>query len=183
MSSEPSVTASAIDDALTRLVGLPLRDIDRFGNMLMLGFGEQRQVHGRDGRLRCVAAWALHVQCVWRIRRGARIVLGYRDFYSDTSGDGLDDLNSYGRSRFDVGARALVKDIRARPPTVLSGDADEVGGFSLLLTRAYRLDVFPDHSGTLVDEEHWRMFQSRTRRPHFVVSNALMQRRLAVVRR
>jgi hypothetical protein len=125
-----------------------------------------REVAVRSGGTKMVGDSAIHVQCPWRISRLGRIVIAYHDFYYNPGGKALDDWDSMGKSRFDSVAALLCTEFETTPSLVASGDVDDVGGFSLLFSRDYRLDVFPDDS--LDSSEHWRIFKPGDRSRHFV---------------
>jgi hypothetical protein len=160
---------TAIQQALTSLVGLPLYSISRVSNMLILYFGKMREVATRRGGKVMIGEWALHIQCAWRLCRLGRIVVAYRDYYYDPDGDSLKDWETSGKSRFDQVAAALCIEFGAAAPFVLTVTTDDVGGFSLALNYDLRLDVFPDDSNCDEYAEHWRLFQPRTGNDHFVV--------------
>jgi hypothetical protein len=164
------MNTTAIQQALMRLVGLPLRFIGRAANLLWLHFGATHEVAARGGGTKTVGDWAIHVQCAWRLCRHGRIELAYRDYYYSADGDALDDWDTPGKSRFDRLAAVLGREFETTPPVVHSVTTDDVGGFSLTLSHDYRLDVFPDHSSHDDDSEHWRLFEPGSDREHFVVS-------------
>jgi hypothetical protein len=160
------VNTTTIQQALTPVVGLPLRCIGRAANLLWLHFGEMRTVPARGGGTKTFGQWAIHVQCPWRICQLGRIVVAYHDYYYSPEGDALDDWDSPGKSRFDSLAAGLCAEFEARPPVVASVAPDDVGGFSLLFVADYRLDVFPDDSDD--SSERWRVFQPGDTSKHFV---------------
>src|SRR5688572_24733441 len=160
---------TAIQDALTPLVGLPLCCAGRAANMLWVQFGEMHEVAAYRGGTKTVGDWAIHVQCAWRLCRRGRIELAYRDYYCSPEGNALDDWDTPGKSRFDHLAEILNADFEATRPCVLSVTTDDVGGFSLALSEDYRLDVFPDDSSRDDYSEHWRLFEPASDKEHFVV--------------
>jgi len=164
-----AMNTTAIQQALTPLVGLPLRSIGRAANLLWLHFGEMREVATRRGGTKTVGDWAIHVQCAWLLCRDGRIVVAYRDYYYSPDGDALDDWDTPGKSRFDQSATALSVEFASASPSVLSVTTDDVGGFSLALGHDYRLDVFPDDSSHDEYAEHWRLFEPQADSEHFVV--------------
>ena len=103
---------TTIQEALTPVVGLPLRCIGRAANMLWLHFGEMRIVPAHGGGTKTVGDWAIHVQCPWRISQLGRIVIAYHDFYYSPDGDALDDWDTLGKSRFDSVAARLCTEFR-----------------------------------------------------------------------
>ena len=155
-----------IQQALTPVVGLPLRCIGRAANMLWLHFGEMRAVPAHGEGTKTVGQWAIHVQCPWRICRLGRIVVAYHDYYYSPEGDALEDWDSPGKSRFDSMALGLCSEFETRPPEVASVQPDDVGGFSLHFVTDYRLDVFPADSDD--SSEHWRVFQPGDTSKHYV---------------
>jgi len=157
---------TTIQEALTPVVGLPLRCIGRAANMLWLHFGEMRIVPAHGGGTKTVGDWAIHVQCPWRISQLGRIVIAYHDFYYSPDGDALDDWDTLGKSRFDSVAARLCTEFETTSPVVASADPDDVGGFSVRFSRDYRLDVFPADSDD--SSEHWRVFQPGATSKHFV---------------
>jgi hypothetical protein len=163
------MNTNAIQQALTPLTGLPLRSIGRAANLLWLHFGKMRKVATHGGATKTVGDWAIHVQCAWRLCRQGRIEVAYRDYYYSPNGDALDDWDTPGQSRFDQQAASLVAGFETRPPEVLSFTTDDVGGFSLVLSDGYRLDVFPDDSSRDDYSEHWRLFVPASEKEHFVI--------------
>jgi hypothetical protein len=156
--SNSTTMSITVQDALTPLVGIPMRSIGRAANLLWLHFGRMRDVPAQDGAMKSVGEWAVHIQCPWRICRSGQIVVAYHDYYYKPDGNPLnDDWDSHGKSRFDFVARGLITEFETTPPTVASVTPDDVGGFSLRFSGEYRLDVFPDDSQG--SSEHWRIFQ------------------------
>jgi hypothetical protein len=60
--------------------------------------------------------------------------------------------------------------LRNAPPRVVIVRADELGGFSLFMTRQWSLEVFPADSERDPYAEWWRLFKPSDSSPHFVVS-------------
>jgi hypothetical protein len=160
-----------VQQALSPLVGLPLRAIGRATNMLWLQFGEMREVPARGGGTKNVGDWALHIQCPWRLCRPGQIVVGYHDFYYDLTGKPLDDWDKPGHSRFDHAAAALRRQFETSPPLVDSATPDDVGGFTLRLSPDYQIDVFPTSGDD--STEHWRVFRPGDLDSHFVFREPL----------
>ena len=165
------MNTDAVQQALTPLVGLPLRSLGRTANLLWLHFGEMHEVAVPGGGTKTVGDWAIHVQCAWRLCRHGHIEVAYRDYYYSPVGDALDDWETPGKNRFDQQAASLVAGFETSAPQVLSFTTDDVSGFSLALSGDYRLDVFPDDSSSDDYSEHWlwRLFAPASDREHFVV--------------
>jgi hypothetical protein len=165
------MNTDAIQQALTPLVGLPLRSVGRTAILLWLDFGEMHEVAGHAGGTKTVGDWAIQVQCSWRLCRRGRIEVAYRDYYFSPEGDALDDWVTPGKSRFDHIAQVLSSKFETSPPVVRSFTTDDVGGFSLALSGDYRLDVFPDDSNSddYSEHWHWRLFAPGSDKEHFVV--------------
>ncbi len=156
-----------IEQALTPLVGLPLRTIGRAADLLWLHFGEMHEVAARGGGVRTVGEWAIHVQCAWRLCQQGRIRVACQDYYCSPEGEVLKDWDVIGKSLFDQQASSLRERFKMSPPKVTSYTVDDVGGFSMALSDDYRLDVFPDGSN---HSEHWRLFTPASHKNHFVVT-------------
>jgi hypothetical protein len=159
----------AVQQALLPLVGLPLAGLGRAANMAWLAFGQVREVNVH-GHPIIAGQWALHISCVWRLCQRGNIVVAYRDFYYDASGEPLGDnaWDGIGASHFDQQAVKLNAEFEANPPTVVAVGVDDVGGFSLSFDDDYRLDAFPDQAIRIEVSEHWRLFQPGASLPHFV---------------
>jgi hypothetical protein len=78
---------TAIQQALTPLVGLALRCAGRATNMLWVHFGEMHEVAAYRGGTKTVGDWAIHVQCAWRLCRRGRIEIAYRDYCYSPDGN------------------------------------------------------------------------------------------------
>ncbi|WP_078554404.1 hypothetical protein [Bacillus alkalicellulosilyticus] len=156
---------------LGKLVGLKFQYAGRASNLFWLGFGDIVQII-RRGRTEETAEYALHIQCSWRIILGNKIVVASRDFYSPNSQwDGKNDNFDWdiqGNNRFDERIKIFTENNGQMK--VLHIDSDEVGGFSITLTRGYKLEVFPDSSEDDEQSEHWRFFNRKDNSPHFVVT-------------
>jgi hypothetical protein len=157
---------SSIHQALTPLVGLPIRCIGRAMNLLWLQFGELHRVPNRRGGTKVVGDWAVHVQCPWRLIRHDRILVGYHDFYYTPDGGPAKDWHAGERTRFDDVTSMICAEFDKMPPVVASVQVDDVGGFSVRLSSEHRLDVFPDRSDETCDQ--WRIFQPGVDSKHFV---------------
>lgn len=144
-----------VRQALMPLVGLPLRNISRSGNMLCVHFGNTYAIPDRGGTTQAVPEWTIQIQCAWRVSQGTRIVIAYRDFYySDIP---LSNLAVMSKSRFNVVLDSLCAEFEAMPPVVGAVEADDTGGFSVQMSHDYKLEVFPSESPE--SGKHWRVFQ------------------------
>ena len=143
--------------ALAPLRGLPLRALGRAGDLLWLAFGEMRESLSPLGKLRTIGEWALHLECPWRVCQGGHLIVASGDMYYGPSDEALDDWDAPGQSRCDAATALLCDGFSTSPPSVTAIEVDEVGGFTLVLTNDYRVDVFPARSNA--NSEHWRLFQ------------------------
>ncbi|MGX1193035.1 hypothetical protein [Metabacillus sp. SLBN-84] len=165
---------AAIEMELGKIKGLKLQYAGRASNLFWLGFGEMVQII-RRGQIEEIAEYALHIQCSWRITSDNKIVIAARDFYSPNSKwDGLIedfDWDIQGNNRFDERIKSFIND--NEPIIVEEIEVDDIGGFSVILSSAYKLETFPDSSE---EDEHWRFFNSKEKSPHFVVSGEGIER-------
>ena len=165
------MTQADIEKRLSVLVGLPLWGISRACTLQSFQFGSRKvvkQEYGRAGTEKEVGSHALHVQCAWRIRGSASLVVGSRDRYDIV--DGGDDWDRPGANRCDV----QVKDFVAKfcPCVVRSLHADAVGTLTLELEHGYVLDIFTDDSSS---EEQWRFFSPYEPIAHAMFCNGHLQ--------
>lgn len=154
-SRSKTIVKKIIYQALTPLLGLPLRNISRSANLLCLHFGDPRVVPDRSAGAKSVPDWTMQIQCPWRISQNGRIVIAYRDFYySDVP---LSNLAVMNKSRFNSVLDTLSAEFDATPPVVGAVETDDSGAFSVHLSYGYRLEVFPAES--MESGKHWRFFQ------------------------
>lgn len=163
-----------LEVALARLVGLPLRTAHRALDMQIFRFGEPRtrttQFGPRKGETAEVCEYSLHLQCTWRIRGDAGIVVASSDLRYVAGPDPYDIADDWdGKdSRRDVRLRTWLEGAEFMVEHV---SADSVGGFTMLFAGGLGLDVFPDHSLDGEYSEHWRLVRTLdAASEHFVVS-------------
>lgn len=163
-----SVTEPECEQALSRVVGLPLRTIGRACNLLWLHFGQWREVPDRGGRTKTVGEWALHVQGEWTLSKLWQPVTSSADYYVSPDGQDLgNDWDRPGSSQFDAAAAALSAAWDSSPPIVASVNCAPNGAFFVTFNDGMILSVA--HIETEGDES-WRLFNPGTDNPHFVVS-------------
>jgi len=163
----------AIEQALFPLLSQPLWAISRAANMEGFQFGERHFRTPRFGNREPVEVgdYAIHIQCAWRIVDSERIIVASRDMYEpvgeleEVPADF--DWDVQGANRCDERVSALLALHTQRPLQVIAIAADVYGGFQLILSEGYALQVFPNAS---CSGEHWRLFKPGTDEDHFVVS-------------
>lgn len=160
--------AEQITRELSFLVGEPLADCLRAADMHIFRFGQERQIRNRKNELARVAPFGLHVQCRWRLVRGATILFGRDDLSvpadSRISFDEFDhDLHE---SILEVRRREWMKSTST--PIVESALGDAVGGFKIKLSSSLAIECFPCHAHGQ-NLELWRFLGHRADRSHFVV--------------
>jgi hypothetical protein len=167
------VDIAQVERALSPLVGLPLCGSSRAADLQMFDFGgtrtRVRQFGPRKGETAEVHDFSLHVQCGWRVRGPAGIVVGATDLRYRSGDDPYGDDNDWdyqltGASRRD---QRIAAWLRGAPFEVLRVHADEVGGCVIELAGRFTLDVFPEHSLDGEYSEHWRLLRPDS---HCVVS-------------
>lgn len=162
-----------IEQALYPLCGLPLISISRSVNMEEFHFGERHVKIPRFGDHTPVEVgeYALHVQCAWRIVDGERIIVASRDVYEpagDVAEEPADfDWMKHGANRCDERVSVFWAEHADAPLFVTAVEGDVYGGFRLLFSEGYELQVFPNDS---CPDEHWRFFKPDTDEDHFVVT-------------
>ncbi len=154
-------TKAQVTLSLSKLIGLPLAIARDAADMKNFHFGVVGPHSSGKGT---VGQYALHIQCPWRICGAEGIVTGLMDHYEPTEIDGevaLED-GRYGnlqRARlggllgsYDEGTRSWVNGTgHLIVEEVLTYD---LGGFELVLSGGFRLQVLPCGSRG----EDWRFF-------------------------
>jgi len=139
--------------------------------MAMFDFGARRKVIDSRGTEKDSGELALHVQCAWRITRGARILVGSRDIhYPSTYSEGQEISNDFDWERDTTRLDALLQalfDAGTKEFVVQRVEVGDAGKFIAVLSGELSLEVFPDDSLPL---EHWRLFIPQAHQPHFVVA-------------
>lgn len=163
-----------IDEATRCLIGLEVSHLGFAGNMRGIHFGELRR---RKGHF--VGAYALHLQCPWRLERAGIRLTGFHDYYSPAS-DNTDEAWDPNSGRGSLQAEVLRTvfrlnhgDHERREPAtgkagsrkVVSVRGDRFGGLLIAFSGGMRLRVFPAGAAG----EHWRLFQPGKKAGHFVI--------------
>ena len=162
---------TGLQDRIDVLVGLQLSIARNAANMTIFHFGPIRPHPSGGGT---VGAYALHIQCPWRLTAGARIVTGTTDRFvgpSDGAEANDDDHRSGNLQLVRIGELLRGYDETTRSFVNASGQlvvteavTDAFGGLDITLSGGYRLQLFPDGS----IEEDWRFVEVQGR--HVVVA-------------
>ncbi len=147
---------------------ISLHDVGRAANIVWFQFGDLSTKIVR-GKPRTVAAYALHLQCPWRIIYNRKIILGSADMYRPNS-HYQEDRSSFnwdepGENALDEKLEAFIFD--KINWNVESIKVDDYGGFILYFSNGYQLETFPNETSD--DGELWRLLM-RDEQQHFVVS-------------
>jgi hypothetical protein len=174
---------SQTDDIVSHLqvlVGLKLSIARRAADLRNFHFGPTRKVEGGT-----IGAYALHIQCPWRIEGPEGIVTGRSDLWQP-----VDKTKAIDWDNWDYDEYENVQDERIEawlggydPEThssINDGDslvvekvqADNCGGAIIVLSGGYRIVMFPAGSRG----EDWRIFEPGNReRRHFVISGGRIE--------
>jgi hypothetical protein len=143
-----------IEGRLSVLRGLELSGVNRAADMLTLGFGSLRPVTNSKGVVKYVGAWALHVQCVWRLEKAGHVLA------TD------DDLRGDDEKARETAHRLQRLLLEHDLPTVDAVAVNEAGGVVLSLSGELCLTVVPDATE---GEEDWRFFAPGVDAAHLVI--------------
>ncbi|GJH23929.1 hypothetical protein [Caballeronia novacaledonica] len=146
-------TKAEITRRLSALVGTDVSWVSHAGDMLTLQFGPQRRYTLR-GRNREDGAWALHVQCDWKLERDAGTVAT------------RDDLRGSDEKAHDSAKRLHEALVAHGPVTVEAISVYDTGGVVVAFSRGYRFVVVPDG---IDDDEDWRFFAPGVDAAHLVI--------------
>jgi hypothetical protein len=147
-------TKGEISGRLSELVGLDVSAVSHAADMLTLHFGPQRQYTTRRGTVLEGGAWALHIQCMWRIERGGDLVATQ------------DDLCGPDEKAHLLAQRLDELFVKHGPTVVESASGDDEGGAVISLCRELRIFIIPDGGA---DDEDWRFFEPGSDAKHFVI--------------
>jgi hypothetical protein len=155
-------------DAFEVLTGLRLSIVRRAADMLMLHFGDVRPHQSGSGT---VGAYALHVQCPWRLDGPDRTITGSSDLWA-YAGSGEhpanwsyeDGLSLQDRKldetvgSYDAGTRSWYN--KSGLFTVTAALLKPYGEVELQFSGGYTLAIFPAGSAG----EAWRFFATDSKR-------------------
>lgn len=163
--------------SLSVLIGLPLSAAYSQAAMKSFHFGPLRP-HPTPGAKGIVGAYALHVQCPWRIVTRDRIVTGKMDLFEPVVPRNDFDWQKTIREPEGNLQHKILHDLLhpSDPATrsevegndqlaVVGVEVDVYGGIDLNLSNHYRLQCVP--CGTRVED--WRLFKPGDTSRHFVV--------------
>ncbi len=147
-------TREQIEQRLSVLIGLDLSGAGRAADMLTLQFGPLREMATKRGTVKHVGAWALHIQCAWKIEYANEVFAGAPDFAVS-----------------DEATRAKLERIRGLivdngPFMVERVAVGDNGNVSISMSRQLHLYITTDAEP---DEEDWRFFEPGSAGKHFVV--------------
>ena len=166
-----------IEVALSALIDMPIWDAWRALNMEMFDIGERVEIVNRRKEKVQIGTYRLHVQAPWRIVGPKGVVVGSEDAHfppSDREGEERFNPNKE-RSLCEERVQAWLDKHRRKSLFIQSVEADDLGGFRLVLTGGYTLEVMP--ASSIPDYEHWRMLgPGEDQPPHFVVVGSKVQR-------
>lgn len=164
--------AERINAELSVLVGEPIVDCWRAGNMQVFEFGAQTRVLNRNGVEVEAGDLRLHVQCRWRFTDPTAILFGcdHRWAPAETTAPAEEFDTGQHPSLLERLVRSWLKERREPPCRVVDMATDPYGGFRMTLEGGCALEVFPCHSGQSEHSEHWRLIGPRSTGQHFVVT-------------
>ena len=143
------MTPNSPDEALKQLLGLSISDIKFAEAMPMLAFGELKTVtFGKRGRTKQVGAYALHIECPWRLTREQSILVGSDDFFVQLA-------EGTHRNLLGLRVRAFLE-LGESERTVINTETEPLGGFKLFLGSNMVFEVLPMISS---NESLWRLFE------------------------
>ncbi|GLZ37139.1 hypothetical protein [Actinokineospora sp. NBRC 105648] len=136
---------STLLDAVRGLVGARVTDVGRTADMVEVGF----DVAGAEHRL--------HVQCAFRLVRGAQILLGTTDLgYAENRSDTRAAAFENRTTMFDRNARRLTDRFAVTGYEVVLAEVSEIGAVVIEASDAMRFEVVPTGAGPA---ECWRLFE------------------------
>jgi hypothetical protein len=161
-----------IQAAASVLAGKSVWRCTRAADMACFQFGQRRQVKNVRGNDLEVGEYALRLQCPWRIVKDDQVVVAALDVYHPRPGhedeDGPEFDWEHAGNLFDERIVTFFEN-DTREYVVEKVLAGHAGALRLLLQAEFWLEVCPCDSR---QGEHWRLFEPRSARDHFVVTGA-----------
>lgn len=168
----PNELKEQVRFALRPLLSTRLINIGRTHTIEWIIFSPEKFTVNEDTKEHPNIEYALHIQCTWRIRGEEGILVASDDLYfpvDDTSYHNLDefDWTLQGSNRLDEITSQFLQRITNDIITVLSVEADNIGGLCIELSDGYSIDIFPANS---LNGEFWRFFNRFSNEEHFVMT-------------
>lgn len=120
--------------------------------------------------------FALHVACPWRMAGPTSIIVGSGDLFTPSDADAeleTFDWDVSGASWWDKRMQELTPTLIDTTVAVTTFVADSLGGFRLVCTGGFELEVFPNSSpAPHVETEFWRLIQPGRTEPDIVVGTS-----------
>ena len=161
-----------ITNALQVLVGERWIRCSRAADMQCFGFGRLIDDVDRRGNPVKRPSLALHVQCPWRVADPDRILFAGDDLFRPADERIPWDQYSWKKhaSVLDVAAREWFDALGEDRLEVVSATGGPHGGFRIVFEREIALEGFPCSSERGEYSERWRVFRTREKGSHFVVT-------------
>jgi hypothetical protein len=147
-----------VERVIAPLVGLRIWGLGRDVDVLVVQFGERRDVDGA-----AVGAYTLRIACAWRIAGPTALLVASGDLFTPT--DENADLETFdwdirGASWWDARMDVVGKSLD-QPVTITTFLADSYGGLRLVATGGIELEIFPNSSASPhVETEFWRLVRA-----------------------
>lgn len=135
--------------------------VSRFRDMVTLGISpEPLSLQGADAGKKWKITYDIHVSCIWRLRKGKRIISGYQDVYAEIDEDG--DIIENWEDKELVRKTTLFEErifgemYPDWPLKILKARRNEMGDIRLDLEKGYCFEAFvtyPEED----EEEAWRV--------------------------
>jgi len=147
-----------VERVLAPLVGLRMWGLGRDADVLIVQFGERREVDGA-----AAGAYTLRIACAWRIAGPTTPLLASGDLL--TPADENADLETFdwdvrGASWWDVRMDEIGRMLEELV-MITTFLADSYGGVRLVATGGIELEIFPNSSASPhVETEFWRLVRA-----------------------
>jgi hypothetical protein len=164
MSIGPTRDMSVVNEisaALSVLVGQPFWRTSRASSLQCFHFGERTTRIDRNGELVEVGRYALHVECAWRLRLDATILVASRDRY-----DVIDGGDSWDRIGANLLDHRMAEVIAQRCPVAVTRvSTTSLGDVTIEMDAGLALEIWIDDSSS---DELWRLLSPGKSEPHVV---------------
>lgn len=158
-----------MSNKISELINQRIRWVGRAAAMGTFAFGEDVSSIIKSKEV-ILPKYSLHIQCSFRIRQGAHIIISNLDMFqpkdSSTNYDEF-DWDVFGNNLYDVCTEKLNQIFAEGKITVIAVDTSETFDLKITLSNEYVIEVFVNAPK---DSETWRFFRRDSGEcPHFVV--------------
>jgi len=163
-----------IKSYLNALVGLPISEMIRTGNMTWVTLGQSRNTNSKNGEVKAIGEFEWHIQCPWRMVNTTNVKCPLIEF---ASADMFEPKNGVAATKeFDwkskdsnlLDEKFFLWNKKNDKPQVTEVKFNTLGDLRLYLSNNCILEVFSNNSAEGEYSECWRIFSTSGAKDHLI---------------